>query len=237
MWPLWAAGQIDEFKVATIDHAAARLTQGESWVKLDDALAPIAATKTTQQLRTWLNRFIAHRARRVSSPPPAHDGPTGREHRAGSDGTGWVTDEGNSTDTAEVGAVINKMARQLGAHDPRSIGQRRSDIFFGLLLGRIPNGASGGKRPGPTAIGITVPIQSLVGDAAIPGQLTSLPHSLTRDKLAHPQDLTSLHPDDYLPTDAFEPDDPILDDLPRNPDMFAPDPTPDPGRSVSPPNA
>ena len=65
MWPLWAAGQIDEFKVATIDHAAARLTQGESWVKLDDALAPIAATKTTQQLRTWLNRFIAHRARRV----------------------------------------------------------------------------------------------------------------------------------------------------------------------------
>jgi len=191
VWQLWAIGQIDDYKVLIIDQAATRLIHTASWARLDETLAPLAAAKTVAQLRTWLNRFVAR------TEPGEFDRRHQRTHAdrdvridQGPDGTGWVTGDGKSTDAADVNLWLNKLARELGAADPRTMGQRRSDIFFDLLLGRRPNGATGGKAPGTTVIAVTVPIQSLVGDSSAPGELLDrsapLPADLIRDRAIQP---------------------------------------------------
>ena len=55
----------------------------------------------------------------------------------GPDGIGYVTGEVSATDAAAIEGMLAAMARRLGAEDPRTERQRRSDLFADLLLGRL----------------------------------------------------------------------------------------------------
>jgi hypothetical protein len=54
----------------------------------------------------------------------------------GADGMGYVTGEVSAADAA-IDGMLAAAARSLGAADPRTEQQRRSDLFADLLLGRL----------------------------------------------------------------------------------------------------
>jgi hypothetical protein len=55
----------------------------------------------------------------------------------GADGMGYVTGEVSAADAAAIDGMLAAAARSLGAQDPRTEQQRRSDLFADLLLGRL----------------------------------------------------------------------------------------------------
>jgi hypothetical protein len=55
----------------------------------------------------------------------------------GVDGMGYVTGEVSAADAAAIDGMLAATARSLGAADPRTEQQRRSDLFADLLLGRL----------------------------------------------------------------------------------------------------
>jgi hypothetical protein len=55
----------------------------------------------------------------------------------GVDGLGYVTGEVSAADAAAIDGMLAAAARSLGAADPRTEQQRRSDLFADLLLGRL----------------------------------------------------------------------------------------------------
>jgi Domain of unknown function (DUF222) len=55
----------------------------------------------------------------------------------GADGMGYVTGEVSAADAAPIDSMLAATARSLGAQDPRTELQRRSDLFANLLLGRL----------------------------------------------------------------------------------------------------
>jgi hypothetical protein len=57
--------------------------------------------------------------------------------RQGADGIGYVTGEVSAQDAAAIDGMLAATARSLGATDPRTDQQRRSDLFADLLLGRL----------------------------------------------------------------------------------------------------
>ena len=59
VWASWRRGDIDRLAVWKIDQTASRLTSKLSVVELDDRAVTYAATHTTRQLQSWLNRFVA----------------------------------------------------------------------------------------------------------------------------------------------------------------------------------
>jgi hypothetical protein len=91
-----------------------------------------------KQLAVWLLRLI------VQLEPQAF---AERHRRAladrrvtvlqGADGMGYVTGEVSAADAAAIDAMLAAAARSLGADDPRTDQQRRSDLFADLLLGRL----------------------------------------------------------------------------------------------------
>jgi hypothetical protein len=97
-----------------------------------------AQTRCPKQLGSWLLRLVvrleplafAQRHRRALA-----------ERRVtvvqGADGMGYVTGEVSAADAAAIDATLAAAARSLGADDPRSEQQRRSDLFADLLLGRL----------------------------------------------------------------------------------------------------
>jgi hypothetical protein len=50
---------------------------------------------------------------------------------------GYVTGEVSAADAAAIDGMLAAAARSLGAADPRTEQQRRSDLFADLLLGRL----------------------------------------------------------------------------------------------------
>jgi hypothetical protein len=50
---------------------------------------------------------------------------------------GYVTGEVSAADAAAIDSMLAAAARSLGAEDPRTEQQRRSDLFADLLLGRL----------------------------------------------------------------------------------------------------
>jgi hypothetical protein len=165
---LWRAGRIDGFKAAKFVEAANRLTQPESVAALDDAAADRAASQTATQLQQWLNRRVArlepdaaerrhrraHAERRVTS-------------RMDLDGMGSLWMAAGAADIAVIDSHLTGLARELGGHDPRTMDQRRADLAVDLLSGRTTgqtDPASGASDPAaPAAVGVVVPVQSLIG--------------------------------------------------------------------------
>ena len=59
VWASWRRGDIDRLAGWKIDQTASRLTSKLSVAELDDRAVTYAATHTTRQLQSWLNRFVA----------------------------------------------------------------------------------------------------------------------------------------------------------------------------------
>ena len=185
----WRAGEIDAYRVSTVTDAAHRLVDPASLAALDEAAAEKAPVTTATQLGGWCHRFVAR-----TEPDQAE-----RRHtravadrkvatRIEADGMGSAWALVNAVDLAAIDARLTRRARALGAGDPRSMDQRRADVFVNSLLGRDHANADNGG--GFAAVVVTVPVQSLLGLCDDPGELVdrsaSVPASLARQIAARP---------------------------------------------------
>ncbi|HYJ67498.1 MAG TPA: DUF222 domain-containing protein [Nocardioidaceae bacterium] len=187
---LWRAGAIDGYQASKVVQAADRLTWPESVTALDDGFAERAATQTATQLGRWLSR-------KVASLEP--DQANRRHHRAMSDrkvcpamepdGMGSLWMMTGAADIAAIDDRLSTMARELGADDPRTMDQRRTDLAVDLMLGRRGDRATSSSP----ALGVVVPVQSLLGVDDTPGELAdrsnTVPAELARDIASRPDTL------------------------------------------------
>ncbi len=138
VWQAFSAGDLDAEQVRVIDRAARRATEVSTLANLDDQVVEAAQTRTPKQLGSWLLRLI------VRLEPLAF----ARRHRRalanrrvtvvqGPDGMGYVTGEMTAADAAAIDALLTAASRGLGADDPRTEQQRRSDLLADILLGRL----------------------------------------------------------------------------------------------------
>ena len=138
VWEAFRCGDLDVEQVRVIDRVARRVTESDTLAAIDDQAVQAAQTRSPKQLTVWLLRLI------VQLEPRAFDE---RHRRAlaerrvtvvqGADGIGYVTGEVSAADAAAIDGVLAATARSLGAEDPRTEQQRRSDLFADLLLGRL----------------------------------------------------------------------------------------------------
>ena len=134
---LWEAGLIDLAKARAIDEATVVLSD-EHAQKVQARVLPKAPEQTLAQLKAALARAVlavdpkgaeerhrrARRDRRVAVTAEA-------------DGMGTVWAMLTATDAVGAYTWLTRLARGLGADDPRSMDQRRADIFGALLNGRL----------------------------------------------------------------------------------------------------
>jgi Domain of unknown function (DUF222) len=179
VWDAWRAGDIDRAKVTEIDRCLRRLATDAAVYVLEMDVLDAAIGKARKQLRSWLHRFVArheaeqHRQREAEAYADRY---VSRRHEP--DGVGFLTARGSTMDVEAADQRLTDLAVALGAADARSIDQRRCDLLFDLVLGRIDNGnpghpLGGATDPGPvtTTIGVVVPVTSVVGDCDTPGEL------------------------------------------------------------------
>ena len=202
-WAAWRAGTVDGYKAAQILDASERLVDTEKLAAFDTEAAERAITKTAPQLSSWL-------ARKVARLEPDEAAP--RFQRAllqrrvavqlDLDGMGSLWATTNALDLTAIDVMLTRLAKDLGADDPRSIEQRRADLFVDRLLGRIAldESADTGVQPTQTqpdsvaspapVVAVTVPIQSLLGVDDAFGEVTGsgapVPAELAREVLAKP---------------------------------------------------
>lgn len=138
IWEAFQRGELDAEQIRVIDRIARRVTEASTLAAIDGLAADAAQTRSPKQLAAWLLRLI------VQLEPLAFQQ---RHRRAlaerrvtvvqGADGMGYVTGEVSAADAAAIDSMLAATARSLGAQDPRTEQQRRSDLFADLLLGRL----------------------------------------------------------------------------------------------------
>ena len=138
VWAAHRAGEVDAEQLRVIDRVARRVTEARTLTAIDEQAVAAARTRSPKQLGAWLLRLV------VRMEPLAFEA---RHRRAlaerrvtivqGVDGIGYVTGEVSAADAAAIEATLAATARTLGADDPRTEQQRRSDLFADLLLGRL----------------------------------------------------------------------------------------------------
>jgi Domain of unknown function (DUF222) len=138
VWEAFRRGELDFGQIRVIDRVARRVTEAATLAAIDDQVIEAAQTRSPKQLSGWLLRLVvqleplafAERHRRALA-----------ERRVtvvqGADGMGYVTGEVSAADAAAIDAMLAATARSLGADDPRTEQQRRSDLFADLLLDRL----------------------------------------------------------------------------------------------------
>ena len=138
VWQAFQHGDVDAAQVQVIDRVARRVSEAATLAAIDDRAVDAAQCRTPKQLTVWLLRLV------VGLEPLAFEQ---RHRRAlaerrvtvvqGVDGMGYVTGEVSAADAAAIDGLLAATARSLGAADPRTEQQRRSDLFADLLLGRL----------------------------------------------------------------------------------------------------
>ena len=138
VWQAFRAGDLDAEQVRVIDRVARRVAEEATLAAIDDQVVDAAQTRCPKQLAVWLLRLV------IRLEPLAFEQ---RHRRAlaerrvtvvqGADGMGYVTGEVSAADAAAIDATLAAAARSMGAEDPRTDQQRRSDLFADLLLGRL----------------------------------------------------------------------------------------------------
>jgi hypothetical protein len=138
VWEAFQRGELDAEQVRVIDRVARRVTEASTLAAIDEQGVDAAQTRSPKQLAVWLLRLVvrleplafAERHRRALA-----------ERRVtvvqSADGIGYVTGEVSAADAAAIDGMLAATARSLGAEDPRTEQQRRSDLFADLLLGRL----------------------------------------------------------------------------------------------------
>jgi hypothetical protein len=138
VWEAFRCGDLDAEQIRVIDRVARRVAEAATLAAIDEQAVDAAQTRSPKQLKVWLLRRV------VRLEPLAFEE---RHRRAlaerrvtvvqGVDGIGYVTGEVSAADAAAIDAMLAATARSLGAADPRTEQQRRSDLFADLLLGRL----------------------------------------------------------------------------------------------------
>src|SRR5829696_2617197 len=139
VWQAFRDGDLDAEQVAVIDRMARRVAEPHTLTAIEEQAVAAAQSRCPKQLAGWLLRLV------VRLEPLAFEQ---RHRRApaerrviivqGADGLGYVTGEVSAADAAAIDGTLAAAARSLGADDPRTEQQRRSDLFADLLLGRLP---------------------------------------------------------------------------------------------------
>ena len=138
VWTAYLSGELDAEQVRVIDRIARRVAEPQTLAAIDEQVVEAAQTRPPKPLQTWLLRLV------VALEPLQFE----ERHRKalaerrvtivqGADGIGYVTGEVSAADAAAIDAMLATAARSLGADDPRTEQQRRSDCFADLLLGRL----------------------------------------------------------------------------------------------------
>ena len=138
VWQAYRDGDLDPEQVRVIDRVARRVCEPLTLAAIDEQSVQAAQSRCPKQLAAWLLRLV------VRLEPLAFEQ---RHRRAlaerrvmvvqGVDGMGYVTGEVSAADAAAIDGMLAAAARSLGAQDPRTEQQRRSDLFADLLLGRL----------------------------------------------------------------------------------------------------
>src|SRR5215212_1825597 len=138
VWQAFRDGDLDAEQVAVIDRMARRVAEPHTLTAIEEQAVAAAQSRCPKQLAGWLLRLV------VRLEPLAFEQ---RHRRApaerrviivqGADGLGYVTGEVSAADAAAIDGTLAAAARSLGADDPRTEQQRRSDLFADLLLGRL----------------------------------------------------------------------------------------------------
>ena len=139
---LWQAGRIDRPKVRAILDATAVLAP-ELAAKVESRVLPKAPQQSVAQLRAALARAVL-----AVAPEGANE-----RHRHARKGRRVVVDDQQGEGMASLWALLaahdahaayrwlTRLARALGADDPRSMDQRRADLLAQLLSGRLVTAA------------------------------------------------------------------------------------------------
>jgi Domain of unknown function (DUF222) len=129
---------VDAEQIRVIDRVARRVTEPATLAAIDDQVIDAARTRTPKQLHVWLLRLVVRLEPLVFEERHRH---ASAERRVtvvqGADGVGYVTGDVSAADAAAIDGMLAATARNLGADDPRTDQQRRSDLFADLLLGRL----------------------------------------------------------------------------------------------------
>lgn len=138
VWAAGLAGRLDQSRLARIDRAARLVLDPQVLAMLDERVVAVAAVKTVKQLDVWLERFLA-----VHEPDAyAHRHQVSYADRnvsvaSGLDGVSYLSALVSTPDACLIDTRLDTLARSCGADDPRSLGQRRADLFSDLLLDRV----------------------------------------------------------------------------------------------------
>ena len=210
----WEAGRIDTAKVRAI-HDATVVVPDELAVAVEARVLPRAPGQTLAQLKAALGRAV---------PSVDPQGADDRHREARRDRRVVVSPEPDgmaslwallpATDAAGAFTWLTRLARGLGADDPRCVDARRADILAALLTGRLvadPDrpcepGTSGAPResdepggpgesgrpitpvtPGKPLIQVVIDHDTLLGAAERPGELVGygpIPAALAREAAA-----------------------------------------------------
>ena len=174
---LWEQGALDERRVAVIVDGTRHLSD-EVASRVQDRVLPAAPGQTAAQLRAAVRRAVIE-----ADPAGAEE-----RHRAAHAERGvqlYPEPDGMATMSATMSAPdavacherLTRLARGLGASDPRSMDARRADLLADLILGRIVAADSTegeGVRPvgpGEPLVHVVIDVDTLRGAAEHPADL------------------------------------------------------------------
>ena len=160
----WEAGRLDHTKVRAVLDATAPLDPAAA-AAVQSRVLPRAAGQTAGRLRAALARAVlavdaeganrrherARRARRVAVNP-------------GSEGMATLAALLPAPEALSAYEWLTRLAKGMGADDPRRLDARRADLLVALLTGRL---TVAGPNTGPNTGLDTVP-GSAMGEAAVP---------------------------------------------------------------------
>lgn len=134
VWEAFAEGRVDEAKAREISYAVEKLERPASIARLDRQVVAYAESHTVAELRRWLKVFIARVEADLANERAERDrNDRGVDVGHGDDGMSWVTAFVPSFVAAAIDKRLTKEARALGADDPRTLQQRRADLFAAWL--------------------------------------------------------------------------------------------------------
>jgi hypothetical protein len=164
VWTAFAEGRVDGAKVREIAGAVDRLERPASIERLDLQVVAYAERHTLAETRRWLKLFVA----RVESDLFNERADDERKQRRvevvhGDDGMSWMSIYHLSHVIAAIDKRLTKAGRALGADDPRSTQQRRSDL---IAAWATTNEA--GQAAINADIAVTLPASALLGASDAP---------------------------------------------------------------------
>jgi hypothetical protein len=130
VWEAFREGRIDEARAREVSSAVDKLQRTESIERLDRRVVAYAESHTVAEVRRWLKVFVA----RVEADLFAERAGQALADRGvdlahGDDGVSWLMISHGSHVIAAIDKRLTKEANAIGADDPRTLQQRRADLF------------------------------------------------------------------------------------------------------------